>query len=105
MSALGVDAPVRSRRSWAILNKIRATSAIKRAPMSFVSASEEGSAYRAPRTRIASPRPAAWKDSATRRSRPATRPVAGAFDLKARTGACPRKSGGNVSAIVETRNR
>jgi hypothetical protein len=99
MSALGADAPVRSRRSWAILNKIRATSAIKRAPMSFVSASEEGSAYRAPRTRIASPRRAAWKDSATRR------PVAGAFDLKARTGVCPRKSGGNVSAIVETRNR
>ena len=42
MSALGVDAPVRSRCSWAMLNKIRAISAIKRAPMSFVSASEEG---------------------------------------------------------------
>ena len=31
MSALGVDAPVRSRRSWAFLSNIRAISATKRA--------------------------------------------------------------------------
>jgi glycerol-3-phosphate cytidylyltransferase len=29
----------------------------------------------------------------------------GTFDLKARTGVCHRKSGGNVSGIVETRHR
>src|SRR3984893_7179654 len=36
-------------------------------------------------------------------NRLATRQGAGGFDLKARTGVCHRKSGGNVSGIVETR--
>ena len=37
---------------------------------------------------------------------PSARPErrGGAFDLKARTGVRPRKSGGNVSGIVETGN-
>jgi hypothetical protein len=36
---------------------------------------------------------------------PRPAPPLASSDLKARTGACPRESGGNVSSIVETGNR
>jgi hypothetical protein len=73
MSALGVDAPVRSRRSWAFLSNIRAISATKRADVVRIrQRGGERVSGGGPRTRIASPRRAAWDDSATRRSRPAT---------------------------------
>jgi hypothetical protein len=73
MSALGVDAPVRSRRSRAFLSKIRAISAINRAPMSFLSAGEEGSAVpgAAHTHRLAETR-RVGRDAATRLSRSAT---------------------------------
>lgn len=44
MSALDVDAPVRSCRSWALLSRIGAFSTIVRDPTSSASAREEGSA-------------------------------------------------------------
>jgi hypothetical protein len=72
MSALGVDAPVRSRRSRAFLSKIRAISATKRAAVVRIRQRGGERVSGEPRTRIASPRRAAWNDLATRRSRPAT---------------------------------
>ena len=44
MPALDVDAPVRNCRSWALLSRIGAFSAITRDPTSSASAREEGSA-------------------------------------------------------------
>ena len=72
MSALGVDAPVGSRRSWAFLSKISAISATKRADVVRIRQRGGERVSGGAATRIASPRRAAWNDSATRRSRPAT---------------------------------